>query len=68
MLTAIPDRMDLTKNPFLPTLSLEALSGLVTLNKDLSSIRITRVNLYDMFVEQWLEMNKCRLQTNTLGR
>ncbi|KAG9063951.1 hypothetical protein KI688_004065 [Linnemannia hyalina] len=67
-LTAIPNIMDLVKNPFLLTLALKALPGLVASNKDLASIRITRVRLYDMFVDQWLETNRLRIQVNKLSQ
>ncbi|KAG9063979.1 hypothetical protein KI688_004093 [Linnemannia hyalina] len=67
-LSAIPNIMDLVKNPFLLTLALKALPGLVALNKDLASIRITRARLYDMFVDQWLETNRLRIQPNKLGQ
>ncbi|KAF9115810.1 hypothetical protein BGW39_002947, partial [Mortierella sp. 14UC] len=36
--------------------------------KDLSNLHVTRVGLYDKFVEQWLEVNKRSLQSNTLNR
>ncbi|KAF9112408.1 hypothetical protein BGW39_004063, partial [Mortierella sp. 14UC] len=67
-LTAITNVMDLVKNPFLLTLALKALPGLVASNKDLLSIRVTRVGLYDMFIDQWLQANRLRLQTNTLSQ
>ncbi|KAF9147881.1 hypothetical protein BG015_010415 [Linnemannia schmuckeri] len=67
-LTAIPNIMDLVKNPFLLTLALKALPGLVASNKDLSSICITRVGLYDMFIDQWLEMNRLRIQPSKLSQ
>ncbi|KAG9063961.1 hypothetical protein KI688_004075 [Linnemannia hyalina] len=67
-LTAIPNIMDLVKNPFLLTLALKALPGLVASNKDFASIRITRVRLYDMFVDQWLETNRLRIQPNKLSQ
>ncbi|KAG9063935.1 hypothetical protein KI688_004049 [Linnemannia hyalina] len=65
-LTNIPNLMDLAKNPFLLTLTLKALPGLAASHKDLASIRITRAVLYDMFVDQWLDISKHRLETNTL--
>ncbi|OAQ28202.1 WD40 repeat-like protein [Linnemannia elongata AG-77] len=67
-LATIPNIMDLVKNPFLLTLALKALPGLVALNKDLASIRVTRVCLYDMFVDQWLETNRLRIQPNKLSQ
>jgi len=56
----IPSLKDLVKNPFLMTLSLEVLPHMV-FEQHLSSARITRVGLYDLFIEQWLERGKRRL-------
>ncbi|KAF9092389.1 hypothetical protein BGX23_004359 [Mortierella sp. AD031] len=61
-LANIRDLMDLVKNPFLLTLSLQALPAIVGHKTDLSSIRVTRVILYDRFMESWLQYNKQRLQ------
>ncbi|KAF9119560.1 hypothetical protein BGW39_000221, partial [Mortierella sp. 14UC] len=66
-LTKIPKLMELVSNPFLLTLSLEALLEVVGSKKELSAIRITRVQLYDGFVKQWLELNKMRLEASTLN-
>ncbi|KAF9430483.1 hypothetical protein BGZ76_000820, partial [Entomortierella beljakovae] len=57
----IPTLHDLVKNPFLLTLALDALPRLVDPNKDLSTTRITRVALYDQFVELWLDREKQKL-------
>ncbi|KAF9127409.1 hypothetical protein BGW39_005893, partial [Mortierella sp. 14UC] len=65
-LTLIPHLMDLVKNPFLLTLALEALPAVTEGKKDLEDIEITRIQLYDIFVEHWLEVNKRRLESNTL--
>ncbi|KAF9104453.1 hypothetical protein BGX27_010078, partial [Mortierella sp. AM989] len=59
--TKIPHLHDLVKNPFLLTLSLEALPRLVDPDKDISSTHITRVSLYDQFVELWLERRKIKM-------
>ncbi|KAG0285748.1 hypothetical protein BGZ96_010045 [Linnemannia gamsii] len=67
-LRAIPNLMDLVKNPFLLTLALSTLPKLVGSQQDLSSLRVTRVVLYDKFTEQWLETNKLRLQTSALSK
>ncbi|KAF9119526.1 hypothetical protein BGW39_000239, partial [Mortierella sp. 14UC] len=61
-LTAIPNLMDLVKNPFLLTLALEALPKVVEGKTDLSKLRVTRVELYDTFAKHWLSVNKRRLQ------
>lgn len=60
-LTTIPNLLDLVKNLFLLTLSLEALSGVTEGEDDLSTIKITRVQLYDTFVRHWLAVNSRRL-------
>ncbi|KAF9356631.1 hypothetical protein BGX26_004980 [Mortierella sp. AD094] len=61
----IPQLLDLVKNPFLLSLSLETLPGMVDLRSDLSTVKITRVALYDRFVDEWLERNKIRLFETT---
>ncbi|KAG0073849.1 hypothetical protein BGZ90_011247 [Linnemannia elongata] len=66
-LTTIPNLMDLVKNPFLLSLALEALPGIVKGKQDLSVIKVTRAQLYDTFVEHWSEVNKRRLRSNTLS-
>ncbi|KAK3834342.1 MAG: hypothetical protein JOS17DRAFT_824999 [Linnemannia elongata] len=66
-LTTIPNLMDLVKNPFLLTLALEALPGVIEGKQDLSTIKITRAQLYDTFVQHWSNVNKRRLQSNTLS-
>ncbi|KAF9127998.1 hypothetical protein BG015_004422, partial [Linnemannia schmuckeri] len=66
-LTTISNLMDLVKNPFLLSLALEALPGVIESKQDLSTIKITRVQLYDTFVEHWGNVNKRRLQNSTLS-
>ncbi|KAF9541312.1 hypothetical protein EC957_003214 [Mortierella hygrophila] len=66
-LTKIPKMMELVSNPFLLTLSLEALPEVIGSKKEFSTIRITRVQLYDGFVKRWLEVNKRRLEGSTLS-
>ncbi|KAG0256812.1 hypothetical protein BGZ95_005394, partial [Linnemannia exigua] len=67
-LITIPNLMDLVKNPFLLTLSLEALPMVTEGKLDLSTIKITRVQLYDIFVDHWLDVNKRRLQRIILSK
>ncbi|KAF9084357.1 hypothetical protein BGX29_002592, partial [Mortierella sp. GBA35] len=67
-LTAIPNLMDLVKNPFLLSLALKTLPMVVDTKQDLSRICITRVGLYDKFVTQWLEIDMWRLQNNNLSK
>ncbi|KAG0298338.1 hypothetical protein BGZ97_004117 [Linnemannia gamsii] len=63
----VPRLIELVSNPFMLTLSLEALPEVVDLkNENLSTVRITRVQLYDGFVKQWLRVNKARLESNPL--
>ncbi|KAF9326731.1 hypothetical protein BGZ91_001802, partial [Linnemannia elongata] len=68
MLTTIPHLMDLVRNPFLLLLALEALPDITKGTKDLSTIKIVRVQLYDTFVNHWFNVNKRRLQNNTLSK
>ena len=60
-LDLIPSLKDLVKNPFLMTLSLDVLPRMVDPGQHLANARVTRVALYDHFVEQWLERGKKRL-------
>ncbi|KAG0233893.1 hypothetical protein BGX31_004754 [Mortierella sp. GBA43] len=66
-LDQIPSLKDLVKNPFLMSLSLEVLPRMVDLGQNLSSTRVTRVSLYDHFIEHWLERNKKRLGEKNLS-
>ncbi|KAF9901077.1 hypothetical protein EC991_006563, partial [Linnemannia zychae] len=63
----IPHLLDLVSNPFLLSLSLDALPSVVETKKDLSSIRVTRVLLYDSFVKRWLQVNRMRLEESPLS-
>ncbi|KAF9117340.1 hypothetical protein BGW39_002329, partial [Mortierella sp. 14UC] len=60
-LKAIPDLMELVGNPFLLTVSLQVLHQVIGNNQDLAKIRVTRVKLYDIFIDEWIERNKDRL-------
>ncbi|KAK3809454.1 MAG: WD40-repeat-containing domain protein [Benniella sp.] len=66
-LKLIPSLKDLMKNPFLMALSLEVLPRMVDPGLHLSAARVTRVGLYDHFVEQWLERGKKRLGEKDLS-
>ncbi|KAF9092621.1 WD_REPEATS_REGION domain-containing protein, partial [Mortierella sp. GBA35] len=66
-LTTIPNLLDLVKNPFLLTLALESLPTVVRDKCDPSKLRVTRLQLYDIFVEHWLGVNKRRLQDQKLN-
>ncbi|OAQ23208.1 hypothetical protein K457DRAFT_1868390 [Linnemannia elongata AG-77] len=63
---SIPNLQDLVRNPFLLSLALEVLPRLVDLSKDLISNQISRVTLYDQFVEQWVERGQIRLIERSL--
>jgi WD40 repeat protein len=63
----IPSLKDLMKNPFLMTLSLEVLPRMVDPRQHLSKAHVTRVGLYDHFVEQWLERGKKRFGEKDLS-
>ncbi|KAG9062607.1 hypothetical protein KI688_004909 [Linnemannia hyalina] len=67
-LTTIPNLMDLVTNPFLLLLALEALPDVTKGNQDLSTIKIVRIQLYDTFVNHWLNVNNRRLQSNPLSK
>ncbi|KAG9065071.1 hypothetical protein KI688_002392 [Linnemannia hyalina] len=67
-LEAIPNLMDLVRNPFLLTLSLEALPTVMQGKTDLFKPRVTRAELYDTFVRQWMAVNKRRLEDQRLDR
>ena len=60
-LELIPSLKDLVRNPFLMTLSLDVLPRMVDPGQHLSTAHVTRVGLYDHFVEQWIERGKKRL-------
>ncbi|KAF9941768.1 hypothetical protein BGZ67_004106 [Mortierella alpina] len=63
VLKTIPSLQELVKNPFLLKVSLDVLPRLVDPEKRnfAATANITRVALYDQFVEQWLERGKKRL-------
>ncbi|KAF9984730.1 hypothetical protein BGZ65_012765 [Modicella reniformis] len=63
----IPSLRDLVSNPFLMTLSLEVLPRMLDPGQQLSATRVTRVALYDQFIEQWLERGKKRLGETDLS-
>ncbi|KAF9115345.1 hypothetical protein BGW39_003080, partial [Mortierella sp. 14UC] len=65
-LAAIPNLMDLVRNPFLLTLALDTLPTLTEGKPDLSAIKLSRVVLYDAFVVYWLSVNQRRLESNAL--
>ncbi|KAG0251093.1 hypothetical protein BGZ95_007002, partial [Linnemannia exigua] len=66
-LNKIPNLIELVANPFLLTLALKALPRVVRSAQDVSTIYLTRVGLYDSFIEQWLHTDKMRLEESTLS-
>ncbi|KAF9203908.1 hypothetical protein BGZ49_005902 [Haplosporangium sp. Z 27] len=66
-LDSIPNLKDLVKNPFLLALTLEVLPRMMDSGQDHSKEKITRVVLYDHFIEQWLERGKKRVGSNDLS-
>jgi len=67
-LDLIPSLKDLVKNPFLMALSLDVLPRMVDPGQHLSGARVTRVALYDHFVEQWFERGKKRLSEKAMSQ
>ncbi|KAF9950714.1 hypothetical protein BGZ72_007667 [Mortierella alpina] len=67
VLDQIPSLQDLVTNPFLLTLSLDVLPRLADPGQRLTARKITRVQLYDEFVIQWLERNKKRLAAQEMS-
>ncbi|KAF9548752.1 hypothetical protein EC957_005686 [Mortierella hygrophila] len=67
-LAAIPNLMDLVKNPFSLSLSLKALPGVVDGKQYLSAIKITQAELYNAFVSDWFAFNSRRLQESVLAK
>ncbi|KAG0295617.1 Transducin (beta)-like 1 X-linked receptor 1 [Linnemannia gamsii] len=61
------DLSDLVSNPFLLSLALVALPGLVTTKEELRNVHVSRVKLYDTFVEKWLKCGRRRLAESKLS-
>jgi len=66
-LDRIPSLKELVGNPFLMTLLLDVLPRMMDPGQHLSVSRITRVLVYDQFIEQWLERGKRRLGEKELS-
>jgi WD40 repeat protein len=66
-LDLVPSLKELVKNPFLMSLSLEVLPRMVNPPQDLSATDITRMALYDQFIEHWLERGKKRIGEKNLS-
>jgi WD40 repeat protein len=63
----VPSLKKLVRNPFLMSLSLEVLPRMMDPGEGHSATRITKVALYDQFVEHWLERGKKRLGEKELS-
>jgi len=61
VLDVTPGLKDLVTNPFMMVLSLDVLPQMMDPGQQPSDTRITRVVLYDQFVEQWLKRGTKRL-------
>jgi len=66
-LSLIPSLKELVKNPFLMTLSLEVMPRMMDPGEHLSATHVTKVGLYDHFIEHWLERGKKRLGEKKLS-
>ncbi|KAF9349215.1 hypothetical protein BGX34_001926, partial [Mortierella sp. NVP85] len=66
-LDLIPSLKELVKNPFLMTLSLEVMPRMMDPGEHLSATQVTKVELYDHFIEHWLERGKKRLGEKKLS-
>ncbi|KAK3823326.1 MAG: hypothetical protein J3Q66DRAFT_437708 [Benniella sp.] len=66
-LDLIPSLKEFVRNPFLMTLSLEVLPRMVDPGEHLSATQVTRVALYDQFIEHWLERGQKRLNEKELS-
>ncbi|KAF9345804.1 WD_REPEATS_REGION domain-containing protein, partial [Mortierella sp. NVP85] len=66
-LDLVPNLKDLVKNPFLMSLSLEVLPRMVDPVQGIPVDRVTRVALYDQFIEHWLDRGKKRLGEKKLS-
>jgi WD40 repeat protein len=67
VLESIPGLRDLVGNPFLMNLSLDVLPHIIDPEDRQSASRVTRVELYDHFVKQWLERGKKRMGEKDLS-
>ncbi|KAF9129678.1 hypothetical protein BGW39_003904 [Mortierella sp. 14UC] len=65
-LVKIPHLIELVSNPLLLNLALRSLPRVVRSEQALSEIRLTRVELYDSFTEEWLENNKLSSEARSI--
>ncbi|KAF9200941.1 hypothetical protein BGZ49_008839 [Haplosporangium sp. Z 27] len=62
-----PQLFELVKSPILLALSMEVLPSMVSSGQELNSASITRLSIYDQFVDLRLNHGKTRLRTKTLS-
>ncbi|KAG0213564.1 hypothetical protein BGX33_002848 [Mortierella sp. NVP41] len=67
-LVKVPKLMSLASNPFLLNLSLRTLPKFVADVQDLTEVLVSRSKIYEVFVEQWLDINKRRLRSMRLSK
>ncbi|KAF8942246.1 WD_REPEATS_REGION domain-containing protein [Haplosporangium gracile] len=61
ILKTIPNLMELVKNPFLLTLSLEALPDVAKNSPNFTKLKLTRLDIYDAFIDNWANNSLRRL-------
>ncbi|KAG0072943.1 hypothetical protein BGZ90_011757, partial [Linnemannia elongata] len=66
VLKAIPNLMELVKNPFLLSLSLTAFPAMAKDLPDFTKIKLTRLYIYDAFICQWAHIGEVRLRSMPL--
>ncbi|KAG0198231.1 hypothetical protein BGX33_012490, partial [Mortierella sp. NVP41] len=66
-LDEVPGLMELVRNPFHLWLALDALPGLVGNGRVMYKIRVSRLDLFDTFVDRSIEVAKTRLQTKRMN-
>ncbi|KAF9437917.1 hypothetical protein BGZ76_010547 [Entomortierella beljakovae] len=62
-----PQLLGLVKVPFLLSMALEVLPSVVDMHPNLATVQVTRVALYDQFVELWISRARSRLRLKKLS-
>ncbi|KAG0269262.1 hypothetical protein BGZ95_002141 [Linnemannia exigua] len=65
-LDKVPKLMSLVTNPFLLVLALRALPDIVKGTLDVDKVEVTRVQIYETSIRQWLDINQKRLRDSRL--
>ncbi|KAF9425141.1 hypothetical protein BGZ76_003404, partial [Entomortierella beljakovae] len=63
----VPNLQNLAKNPFVLKMAMEVLPIMFNTDANLSDAMITRVDIYDKFMAEWLERSQKRYTTMKLG-